>query len=110
MTPIFPRTASILAGGDGATVPPLDEKSVAEATEQFLASLGPEGQDRFERIGQRQEELSADDRCWLARTMFGSIATLVEPHASVWARVLTTMAISTDDSTNPKQTQKVAPQ
>src|SRR5439155_5199042 len=47
-----------------------------------------EGRQRYERITQIQGNLSDDDQCWSARAIFGSVATLAEPHASVWARTL----------------------
>jgi hypothetical protein len=97
------NTAAILAEVEDAPVPPLDEKAVTQAMQQFLAALGPEDQQRYKRIDQAQGKLSDDDQCWLVRAMYGSVATLAEPYASVWARTLAAMAIPTDDSTGPGQ-------
>ncbi|MGH8579832.1 MAG: hypothetical protein ACREVK_06840 [Gammaproteobacteria bacterium] len=97
------RTAAILAEVEDAPARPLDEEAVTQAAQLFQANLGPEGQQRYERINQGLGRLSDDDQCWLVRAMYGSVATLVEPHASVWARTLAAMAIPTDDSTGPGQ-------
>jgi hypothetical protein len=102
------KTAAIVAEAEDAPVPPLDEKAVSQATQQFLAGLGQDGQQRYERINQAQGELSDDDRCWLVRAMYGSVATLAEPHTKVWARTLAAMAIPTDDSTGREQAPKEA--
>ena len=100
------RTAALLAEAEDAPVRPLDEEAVKQAAYVFQVNLGPEGRQRFERIDRDQERLSDDDQCWMARAMFGSVDTLVEPHASVWARTLAAMAIPTDDSTKPGQAPK----
>ncbi|HXV82750.1 MAG TPA: hypothetical protein VEG60_23035 [Candidatus Binatia bacterium] len=95
------RTAAILAELEDAPIRPLDEEAVKQAAQIFQANLGPEGQQRYERINRVQGRLSDGDQCWLVRVMYGSVATLVEPHASVWARTLAAMALPTDDSTGP---------
>ena len=82
------RTEAILAGLDEAPFTARDEEAVEKASEQFLASLGSEGRQRFERINQTQGKLSDDDECWKTRAIFGSVAILAEPHAIVWARTL----------------------
>ena len=93
------KTAAILAEAENAPVPPIDDKVVTQATQQFLANLDPENQQRYERINQAQGKLSDDDRCWLVRAMYGSVGTLAEPHASVWARTLAAMSIPIDEAT-----------
>ena len=82
------RTEAVLAGLDEAPFTALDEEAVEKASEQFLANLGSEGRQRFERINRTQGKLSDDDECWKTRAIFGSVAILAEPHAIVWARTL----------------------
>ena len=97
------RTAALLAEVEDAPVSPLDETAMTQAMQQFQVALGPEGQQRYARIEQARAEISDDDQCWLARAMYGGVATLAEPYASVWARTLAAVAIPTNDSSGPGQ-------
>ena len=92
-----------MAEVEDAPIPPLAEVAVTRAMQQFLAALGPEGQQRYENIDQAEGKVSDDDQCWLLRAMYGGVATLAEPHASVWARTLAAIAIASDDSRGPEQ-------
>ena len=103
----FRRVQSFLAAhyaaesaeASGAPVAPLDPDAAGRETEEFVASLAPEGRQHYDRIAQAGGATSDEDRCWLARVAFGRVATLAEPHASLWARVLASTIVARSDST-----------
>jgi hypothetical protein len=78
-------TAAILAAAEDRPLPTRDPAAVEAAAQQFFNQLGPEGQQRYQRINQSASAPSDEDRCWLTRAAYSSVATMPAPHASVWA-------------------------
>jgi hypothetical protein len=86
-------TAAILASVDERPVPARDAAAADAAGEQFLAQLGLDGRQRFQRITQASGPPSDEDRCWLARATYAAVASLPQPHAGVWARDVAVSAL-----------------
>ncbi len=82
------RTAAMLAEAEALPVHAIDPVAMAAADAQFQAHLGADGQRRYQRIDQGQDPMNEENQCWLGRAIFSAVATLPEPHASVWARSL----------------------
>jgi hypothetical protein len=100
------RTRAALAEAAERPVRPLDEQTVEETSQQFLAQFDPEGAQRYMRINESSDQLSDDDLCWIARAMYGGVGTLEEPYGTAWARMLAAMA-NPPDSTEAQPPQAV---
>jgi hypothetical protein len=86
--------AAISAGLDGKPGPSLDQPTAIAAAEQFIASLKPEDQERYERIVTSQGKMSDDDECWRARVDYSPPGKLAEADANTWATIVAVTAVA----------------
>jgi hypothetical protein len=90
---------AIRAALTDAPIVPISAPEIEEASDKFLASLGPTGERRFVREVTPEKPLSDDDSCWRARHMYQAVSGLPDPHGRAWAHQLA--AILADEPAPP---------
>ena len=79
---------AIRAALTDAPIVPISAAEIQEASDRFLASLGPTGERRFVREVTPGKPLSDDDTCWRARHRYQAVSDLPDPHGRAWAHQL----------------------
>jgi len=94
------RDRAIVAGAENTPIVTMDTSEENNITQRFAASLSQQDQQRFEQFGQKKTH-TADDQCWLLRTVSNAVASLPEPQGTLWARTWTAMSTGNPDP-NPR--------